>query len=295
MRRLLPALAALGIVIAVAAAIFGNEAPKAPSVVAPVPRVPFAACVAGAGVLETCTQDIAVGTAVAGIVSDVNVKWGDRVNKGDVLFTIDDRDLESRLASAQAAAGVAEATLAKAEHFLGFGKGLEDILTAKEVTVRRDDVAIDRAALELARAQVVEIRTEIERRTIRAPIAGRILQVNVRPGEMAATDAKSPLVVLGEDRTLHARVEVDQHESWRVQPGAKAVAFVRGNPAIQIPLRFVRIEPYVLPKLTLTGRTTERTDVRVLQVVYEFEHAEWPVYAGQEVDVFIEAAPVGEP
>ncbi len=57
----------------------------------------------------------------------------------------------------------------------------------------------------------------------------------------------------------------------------------------------MRIEPYVLPKLTLTGRTTERTDVRVLQVVYEFEHAEWPVYAGQEVDVFIEAAPVGEP
>jgi multidrug efflux pump subunit AcrA (membrane-fusion protein) len=294
MRRVLPALAALGIVVAIAAAIFGNEAPKAPSVVAPVPKVPFAACVAGAGVLETSTQDISVGTAVAGIVSDVNVRWGDRVEKGQALFTIDDRDLESKLVSAQATVAVAEATLAKAQHLLDGGRGLEDILTVKEITVRRDDVAIDKAALELAKAQVQEIRTEIERRTVRAPVAGRILQVNVRPGETAATDAKSPLIVLGEDRTLHARVEVDQHESWRVQPGAKAVAFVRGNPALQIPLRFVRIEPYVLPKLTLTGRTTERTDVRVLQVVYEFEHAEWPVYAGEEVDVFIEAAPVGD-
>lgn len=294
MKRVLPALAAIGLVIGVAAALRGNEPPKAPSVVATTPRVPFSAWVAGAGVLEASSQNIAVGTGVSGIVSSVLVKWGDRVNAGDPLFTIDDRDLEARLASARAAVSVAEATLAKAQHLLSFSVNLEDAISRKELTTHRDDATIDAASLELAKAQVVEIRTEIERRTIRAPVAGRIFQINVRPGELAASASGTPLVVLGEDRTLAARVEVDQHDSWRVRPEAKAVAFVRGNPSIQIPLRFARIEPYVVPKLLLTGRTTERTDVRVLQVVYEFEHADFPVYAGEEVDVFIEAAPLGD-
>jgi len=50
----------------------------------------------------------------------------------------------------------------------------------------------------------------------------------------------------------------------------------------------VRIEPYVIPKKSLTGDNTERVDTRVLQVIYRFERPSFPIYAGQQVDVFIE-------
>jgi multidrug resistance efflux pump len=188
---------------------------------------------------------------------------------------------------------VAELTVEKAEHAFGFVQNLGDTVSRKEVASRRDDVDLGKAAIDLAKAQVQEIRTEIERRVVRAPVAGRILQVNVRPGESAGTTG-TPLLLLGDDTRLHVRVEVDQHDSWRVRPGSKAVAFVRGNPSLQIPLEFVRIEPYVLPKASFSGKTTERTDVKVLQVVFGFDRGDLPVYAGQEVDAYIDATPLPE-
>ena len=71
--------------------------------------------------------------------------------------------------------------------------------------------------------------------------------------------------------------------------GAKAIAYLRGNAAISVPTTFVRIEPYVTPKKSLTGGSNERVDTRVLQVLFAFDRAALPIYVGQQMDVFIEA------
>ena len=69
------------------------------------------------------------------------------------------------------------------------------------------------------------------------------------------------------------------------------MASVRGNADIKTPLQYVRTDPDVIPKVTLTGDTTQRTDTRVLQVIYSFDPASLPLYVGQLMDVFIDAAP----
>ena len=74
----------------------------------------------------------------------------------------------------------------------------------------------------------------------------------------------------------------------RVSPGAKAVASVRGNADLRTPVRFVRFEPFVMPKKSLTGDSTERVDTRVLQVIYRVENDALPLFVGQQMDVFIE-------
>jgi len=89
------------------------------------------------------------------------------------------------------------------------------------------------------------------------------------------------------------RVDVDESDAWRFQPCASAEAAVRGNPDIKTPLQYVRTDPDVIPRMTLTGDTTQRTDTRVLQVIYSFDPSSLPLYVGQLMDVFIEAAPVG--
>jgi HlyD family secretion protein len=68
------------------------------------------------------------------------------------------------------------------------------------------------------------------------------------------------------------------------------VAYLKGSSRRTIPLAFVRIEPYIVPKKSLTGDNTERVDTRVLQIIYHFAPPAFPVYAGQQVDVFIERA-----
>ena len=148
--------------------------------------------------------------------------------------------------------------------------------------------------IESAEAQVGQIRSQIELHTIRAPVSGRILQMKTRLGEYAQTGVLStPLMLLGDDTRLHVRVDIDENDAWRFQPCASAMASVRGDPEIRAPLLYVRTDPDVIPKMALTGDTTQRTDTRVLQVIYSFDPASLPLYVGQLMDVFIEAVPIG--
>ena len=67
------------------------------------------------------------------------------------------------------------------------------------------------------------------------------------------------------------RVDVDENDIPRFRPATPAVARLRGDPRREYRLRFVRVEPYVVPKKSLTGDSTERVDTRVLQVIYALE------------------------
>jgi len=64
--------------------------------------------------------------------------------------------------------------------------------------------------------------------------------------------------------------------------------YVRGDAREKLPLQFVRFEPYVLPKKSLTGDATERVDTRVLKAIYSITDENAPVYVGQRMDVDIE-------
>jgi hypothetical protein len=103
---------------------------------------------------------------------------------------------------------------------------------------------------------------------------------------------QTPLMVLGDIDTLHVRVDIDENDAWRLRKEAPAIAYVRGNRELHTDIKFVRLEPFVVPKRSLTGESTERVDTRVLQALYSFKPGDLPVYVGQQMDVFIEAAPV---
>jgi hypothetical protein len=116
--------------------------------------------------------------------------------------------------------------------------------------------------------------------------------VKIHPGEFApAGVTATPLVVLGRLKPLYLRVDVDEHEAWRVRPEAKATAAVRGDSDLKTPLTFVRFEPLVIPKKSLTGDSTERVDTRVLQAIYRIDSDSLRLFVGQQMDVFIDAAP----
>ena len=138
--------------------------------------------------------------------------------------------------------------------------------------------------------------TLIDRLTVRSPIDGQVLQVKIHLGEYAPLgELATPLMLIGDVHKLVVRTDVDENDAWRVprdsSGSTRAVAYLRGNRDIGCDLTFYRIEPYVIPKKSLTGDSTERVDTRVLQVLYTFDPGEKPIYLGQQMDVFIETSP----
>jgi HlyD family secretion protein len=332
--------------------VFSGERGMPPAApVAQPARAPFHSVVAAAGLVEASTQNINIGSDIAGIATAVHVKVGDRVQAGDPLFSLDVRqaqaDLalrETRLETAreglerltrlprpedvpQAEARVLEmrAAAVDASEQLALVEGVSDAraVSLEELQKRRqslrgaqarlnqaeaalrllkagawpEDLNIARAQVKAAQAEVDAARTVIERSTVKAPVAGEVLQLNVRPGEFVDSRSTSAApVVLGETRVLDVRVEVDENDAWRVRRGARATGSLRGNSEIRTPLRYVRTEPFVVPKRSLTGASTERVDTRVLQVVYAFDRGDLPIFVGEQMDVFIEAAePAAQP
>jgi multidrug efflux pump subunit AcrA (membrane-fusion protein) len=273
---------------------------------APPPVSDFPNTVAAVGLVEASTENISVGTPLGGVVAAVFVTAGQAVTAGQPLFELDLRqpraDLAVRrqaVAVARARSAVAEARLEDLRRQVEFAEQVKDrrAISAEELTRRHSAVETATAELQEARAQVsaAELQAtaalvEVERSTVRSPIDAEVLQVKLRTGEFApAAPTSTPLVLLGRSKPLHVRVDVDEHEGWRVRADAAAMGHLRGNSRLKTPLRFVRFEPFVVPKRSLTGDSTERVDTRVLQVIYRVEGDDLPLFVGQQLDVFIDA------
>jgi RND family efflux transporter MFP subunit len=294
-RLALPALAA-GLFVFALVSVLGQEERTQASPALAAPATPFAASVAGVGVIEPRSEEIAIGTHVPGIVAAVHVRSGDRVEAGAPLFSIDDRAPRAELALAEARIRSAEVAVADSKDDSARFQRILARDATSEATAVRKRFAVERAetALAEARAEQRRLATEIERLTVQSPIAGTVWRVDVRAGEYApAGPLVDPLVVLGDASLLHVRVEVDQTDAHRLRPGARAVGSLRGDGGRQAPLEFVRFEPRIQPKRVLTSDGTERVDTRVLEVIFALEPTALHGFVGQQMDVFIEAEPSG--
>jgi len=291
----LPALAVVGLTVAIFTVVVGSKATVSAPAVADPAQHPYHAFVAGSGIVEASTENIAIGTQLPGIVSKIYVQIGSNVKAGDPLFTIDERAQLAEVATRQAAVQVAEAQLADAKYELT----LTEALAAERITSGEDQkrkrFAAQRSEAQLAQAQA-ELKvseTDLERLTVRAPLDSQVLQLKVHLGEFAPVAAtgvgQPPLILLGSVTPLNVRVDVDENDASRVRADASATGYLRGNKEIKTALRFVRFEPYVVPKTSLTGNSTERVDTRVLQVIYSFERDSLPIFVGQQMDVFVDA------
>jgi len=318
--KVLPVTAVL--VLLLAAVSIARTQPRYAKTDPPIapPVASFAERVAAVGLIEPASENISIASHLPGVVEQVFVQVGQQVKRGDPLVKLDTRaliasaaerqaEVASRTAAVQTArahARKARSTLADVERHLKFAEAVSDTrsVSAEDLSRRRGAVEIAQAEVQSADAEIQaaealvavseaalqSVRTDLERSSVTSPIDGRVLQVRIRAGEFApAGPAERPWMILGDVSKLHVRVDIDEHEAWRIRPGSAAVAQVRGNANLQARARFVRFEPLVVPKQSLTGASTERVDTRVLQAIYKLEPSELTLFTGQQMDVFIEA------
>ena len=311
-RKILPIMAVVGLAIAIYFIVTGlpdrdlsepdQQPPSATGELAESARV------AGAGVVEPSSEIIDIGTALSGLITELRVMPGDFVARGEPLFIVDQRAAQSRLREANALIGEARAAIREAQtaretanRQLALYRQIDDPAAVSRAEVIRAEgdaksaasrLELARARLAAAQAQASSARTELGRLTVRAPISGEILAVNIRPGEYVSTMGASsePFIRMGETRPLHIRIDIDEDEAGRVEQGAEAQVSPRGSADRQVRARFVRAEPLVVPKRSLTNSAAERVDVRVLQLIYELPSEARDIFkVGQQVDAFIPA------
>lgn len=298
--------AALGLVAYVAFSFRMEKSMKDSAVVPlPPPSSPFASTVGASGLIEALGDNVDVAPIVSGVVEKVFVAVGDTVKKGDPLFQVVSSQETTALSSAKREQAVHEAAIEVAAKELEQKQDVYDrteTLRLKNVSSDEEGVqaalnlgqataqlAKARADLELGKARVVEAEAALDRTLVKAPRDGEILRMNIREGEYAQPSLGDGMLVLGNTKRLQVRVDVDEYNAQRIRPSGVAVAYPKGERTKSIPLNFIRFEPFVIPKKSLTGEVIERVDTRVLQVIYSFERPDWPIYVGQQLDVFIDA------
>jgi multidrug efflux pump subunit AcrA (membrane-fusion protein) len=351
-RYVLPALAVATLVFATFQVVRAQQKPDPVTPPIEPGKSPFVKQLAGSGIVEPETENIAVGSFTPGVVDKVLVTVGQTVKPGDPLFQLDDRTQRAELRVRQALLNSADSSLAKLTNsprreerptqearvreaevalqdqtqLYDRMKGITATARSEEELAKREmavelskatlarvkadfklweagawqaDKDIAQAAVMQAKAQVQQTETELSRLTVPAPkllakgepsgVEFKVLQVNVRPGEYVNAAAGNALVVLGAVGKLHVRVDFDENDIARFSPTLVGVAKPRGNPDVSFTLTFVRVDPYVIPKRSLTGSNTERVDTRVLQVIYAIDTKGQTLYVGQQMDVFLNA------
>ena len=274
------------------------------------------ASVAGSGVIEPSGETTDVGTNVSGVVTEVFVQIGQRVTKGTPLFAIDSRQVRASLREAEtgiaeARAGIREAqtNITTAGRQLALYRSVDDprAVSRSEVIAAEGALADARARLSAAQAQLTAANarrasaaTELARHTVYAPISGEILDVETRAGEFVSAGGQggnnaTPYMQIGETQPLYVRIDIDENEAARVIAGADAVISPRGNAAKRVKVSFVRVEPQIVPKRSLTNAASERVDVRVMQLIYAVPLDETGLRVGQQVDAFVDAGSSQKP
>lgn len=137
----------------------------------------------------------------------------------------------------------------------------------------------------------------LKKYSIKAPVDGVLLAVNVAVGSYVSSQGSydtytglfDPLVVMGAPQEyLEVRCYIDEILVSRLPPAGhiRAQMSIPGTDT-KVPLEFIRVQPYISPKIELSNQRQEQVDLRVLPVVFRFEKKESPVYPGELVDVFI--------
>jgi HlyD family secretion protein len=133
---------------------------------------------------------------------------------------------------------------------------------------------------------------------VKAPADGVVMSIASTIGSYVSpqgaydtyTQGFDPVIVMSSVRgTLDVRCYIDEILIPRLPPPEKIVAqmFIRGTNT-KIPLEFVRVQPYVSPKIELSNQRQEKVDLRVLPIIFRFTPPPGvQVFPGEMVDIYV--------
>jgi HlyD family secretion protein len=141
------------------------------------------------------------------------------------------------------------------------------------------------AALLAARAEISMAEALLEKTRIRAPIAGTVLQINAKVGEMVAPSTELPLVMLGDMSVIRVRAEVDEQDVSKIKVGQRAYVRNNGYPGQEFEGKVAELAPSLAPPRMGSRGARRATDVEVMEVLIDLDGSV-PLLPGMRAEAF---------
>jgi len=190
--------------------------------------------------------EVRVGSQMSGIVNELNVTVGSKIEKDDIIARIDSRGLEARLAQSQAQVRVVEQEVERAKVELARAQRLDvkKLVARTEVEDRTLDLADARARFEKSRRDAEVVETDLGYAEIRAPIAGTIASVTTQKGETVAAAFTTPtFVTIIADNALEVVAMVDETDIGTIEEGNAVMFTIESYPAMEFTGTVKQIAP----------------------------------------------------
>lgn len=247
----------------------GTE-PAAAAAPAPENRIDVAAIAARTADLESALEvsgslvphaRVAVHARLPGTLASVAVQIGDRVRAGQIVATIDRREIDAQVDAAVAAvdvaragvdaagAALANATLEheRAKHLFDRGAVPRQRLDAAATAHRAATAQGDLATATLAQADAALRRArEVQRdATLTSPIDGVVVERNYDPGSLVSPGAERPIVAVADLRTMKLEAGVSELDAGKLRAGMDARVTAQARPGTVFHGRVATIAPEV--------------------------------------------------
>jgi multidrug resistance efflux pump len=198
----------------------------------------------------------------------------------------------TRITSLHTSANATRDELDRAESQASIDRAsLAQVEARRNATVRgsrAEDIAVASARVRAAEARRDQARAQLDRLALRAPCDGEVLQLKLRAGEYASP-AGDPALILGDTRSLRARIDVDEREYAGVRVGAEAAVTVDAFGDRRFNGRVVEVARRFGRRNVRTDDPAERVDTKIIEVVVSLDEREGLV-AGQRALGHIRAA-----
>jgi len=297
--------AIIGLMIGLGSAyIFSIQQKPLPPAFKPASN-PYAKGIYANGIVESYQgngENINIYPEVPGPIKQILVSEGKIVKKGAPLILIDDSLQRATVEQQKAQIEFAGASLKNVQDQLDKLRKSYELdprsVSKNDLDNADNAVKVAKANIDVAQKQYDVAQTLLYKYTIRAPIDGAILAINAAVGSYISaqgtydtyTQGFDPVIAMGRAQTyIGVRCYIDEILISRLPQASqmRAQMFIRGT-NINVPLEYVRVQPYVSPKIELSDQKLERVDVRVLPVLFRFKKTkDINVYPGQLVDVYI--------
>ncbi|MCA9177269.1 MAG: HlyD family efflux transporter periplasmic adaptor subunit [Planctomycetales bacterium] len=165
-----------------------------------------------------------------------------------------------------------------------------------QAKARDEDLQQAQSQLDVARARATAVASRVDKRILRAPVAGIVLEVHLEPGALLTTMQPAPAVTMVGDHHLRIRGYVDEFDAISVQPGQAVQVTAVGAQGGTFPGHVIACSPYLVVKPQLRNRPEELTDVKVREILVELPaEAHGKLLIGLPVDLRIEASVTAAP
>ena len=182
---------------------------------------PLAGGLSTSGVLVS-REEAAVNAELSGYrVAKVFVEANAHVSAGQPLAQLDDTLLKAQIAQQTALVAQQQVAAEQADRQAKDVAGLDNqgVISSEQIDTRRYQARSSRAALQAQAAQLNDLKTRQERLTIRAPVGGLVLERNVRPGDISAVSATSPMFRMARDSLVELEAQVDEASMGGIHVG----------------------------------------------------------------------------